>query len=594
MKERRQNEIILKGIPASSGICDGAAYIVDKEGLKAVKKYNLTDQNIKKEINRFKTAVKTVQNDLKEIIKDNLETADIIETHIALLNDKEFYNKIAEIIEKERVNAEWALKKVTKSLTEKFKSMEASYLKERAEDIIHISDRLMKSLTGIKTVNIKAIDKRVILVARDLSPAEASQIQLEFIKGFITDDGGKTSHTGIVARNLQIPAILGLKNATEIINNDDIIIIDGNEGKVIVRPADNTIATYQAKKEKYETFKSAVTRKAKFSARTKDGVIIPVLGNIELSEEVVSVIDCGGSGIGLFRTEFEYLSGSGLPTEAQLFEKYKSIIEVMAPNPVTIRTLDINGDKALNISATSKEANPALGLRAIRYCLAKPDIFITQLRAILRASVFGNVKIMFPMIANKSEIIEAKKILAQAALSLEKENIPFKKDIKIGIMIEVPAAVITVDMLAEEVDFFSIGTNDLIQYVFASDRGNSEVSYLFEPLHPAILRMIKHTSDIAASKGINVAICGEMASDPLNLPILIGLGIKEFSMNPQSIPHIKEILRNISVKEAKNFANKILKYTDIDKIIETVQKEHKKLTRKIDLSFRRAQRGEIP
>ncbi|MBW1616567.1 MAG: phosphoenolpyruvate--protein phosphotransferase [Deltaproteobacteria bacterium] len=579
MKQKQQKEIILKGIPASSGICAGAAYIVDKEGVKVVKKYVVTEQNIKKEINRFKTAVKKVQNNLKEIIEDNLESADIIETHIALLNDKEFYNKVAEIIEKKQVNAEWALKKVTADLTAKFKSMEASYLKDRAEDIIHISDKIMKSLIGIETVNIKTIDKRVILVARDLSPAEVSQIQLEFIKGFITDGGGKTSHTGIVARNLQIPAVLGLKNATRIINNEDIIIIDGNEGQVIVSPSDNTLAVYEEKKEKYENFKAAISRKAKLPAQTKDGFIIHVLGNIELSEEVVSVIDHGGSGIGLFRTEFEYISGSGFPTEARLFEKYKGVIEVMSPHPVTIRTLDINGDKAFNFMP-SKEANPALGLRAVRYCLAKPDIFITQLRAILRASAFGNVKIMLPMIANKFEIIKAKELLYQAALSLEKENIDFKKDIEIGIMIEVPAAVITADLLAEEADFFSIGTNDLIQYVFAADRGNAEVSHLFEPLHPAILRMIKHTCDIAEYKGISVAICGEMGSDPLNLPILLGLGIKEFSMNPQSIPHIKEMLRNISVEDAKNFANKILKYTDITKITEAAQKKYEQLTKK--------------
>ncbi len=579
MKQKQEKEIILKGIPASSGICAGSAYIVDKEGVKVVKRYAVADQNIKKEINRFKTAVKKVQNNLKEIMEDNLQSADIIETHIALLNDKEFYNKVTEIIEKKHVNAEWALKKVTIDLTAKFKSMEASYLKDRAEDIIQISDKIMKSLTGIKTVNIKKIDKRVILIARNLSPAEVIQIQLEFIKGFITDQGGKTSHTGIVARNLQIPAVLGLKNATQIINNEDAIIIDGNKGEVIVRPSAKTLAAYEEKKLEHENIKAAASRKAKFPAQTKDGLVIPVLGNIELSEEVVSVIDHGGSGIGLFRTEFEYISGSRFPTEARLFEKYKGIIELMAPEPVTIRTLDINGDKAFHFAA-SKEANPALGLRAVRYCLAKPDIFITQLRAILRASAFGNVKIMLPMIADKSEIINAKKLLYQAALSLEKENIDFKKNIEIGIMIEVPAAVITADMLAEEVDFFSIGTNDLIQYVFAADRGNAEVSHLFEPLHPAILRMIKHTCDVAEYKGINVAICGEMASDPLNIPILLGLGIKEFSMNPQSIPQIKEILRNTSVEDAKNFTNEILKYTNITEINEAAQKKYEELNGK--------------
>ncbi len=578
MEQADSKEITIAGIGASPGICIGKAYIVYKEGASVIEKYNLDNNGVKKEINRFKTAVKNVKNELDKVIKnsgDNLiASANIIETHIAILNDKEFYEKVVEIVKSECVNAEWAIKKVVTMLNNRFQSMDAPYLKERASDISHISDKIVKNLAGRESVDIKAIDKRVVLVATDLSPAEASQIQLDRIKGFITDEGGKASHTGIIVRSLEIPAIFGLKNATRIIKNDDMIIVDGNKGVVIVNPSEETIFSYAEQQEKYEIRKAAISRKAQAPAMTTDGIEINVLGNIELSEEVVSVKNYGGTGIGLFRTEFDYIRSTGFPTESELFEKYKDIIEVIYPGFVTIRTLDINGDKAAFSGYPNEEANPALGLRAIRYCLKKPEVFTTQLRAIMRAALFGNVKVMFPMISNIDEIHAAKKLMAETAESFAKEKIPFKEKIETGIMIEVPSAVMTADILAKEVDFFSIGTNDLIQYAFAIDRGNRQVAEIFNPLHPAIIRMLKQTCDVAENNGIEVAICGEMASDIFNLPILLGLGIKEFSMNAQSIPDIKEMIRNLSLQDTKKFVKKVLRETTASGIIELIRKTY--------------------
>jgi phosphotransferase system enzyme I (PtsI) len=426
----------------------------------------------------------------------------------------------------------------------------------------------MKNLVGAKTLDISAIGKRVILVADDLSPAETSQIQLEKIKGLITDLGGKTSHTGIIARSLEIPAVLGLEKATHLIKNDDIIIVDGTAGIVIVHPTDQTLIEFEERQSDYERYKAVITRSSHLPAETADGVKLKVLGNIELPEEVVSVINYGGDGIGLYRTEFQYLSRSRFPDENDLFDDYKDVVEVMAPGSVTIRTLDISGDKAVSYASVPDEKNPVLGLRGIRYCLKNPDVFKTQLRAVLRASAFGSVRILFPMISCYEEVLAAKKLLANAADSLDKEGISFNDNIEVGIMIEVPSAAIMADVMAKDVDFFSIGTNDLIQYSLAVDRVNRQVSYLYQPLNPAIIRMIKHVADIAKNNDLEVCICGEMAGDPLNIPILLGLGINRLSMNPQSIPAIKQTIRLINVKDAAMFIKDVLKETSETGVME--------------------------
>jgi len=555
-------EIKLKGINASPGICIGRAYLVDREGVDIVEKYYIEKKKLQKEIKRFKTAVKKAQDDIRLVIENSpkeLQRARILETHVALLTDKMLYGKTIETIEKEGVNAEWALKQVVANLKSLFLSMADSYLKERASDIVHVSDSIMRNLVGAETENIADIDKRVILVASDLSPADTSQINLEKIMGFITDHGGKASHTGIVAQALEIPAVVGLEHATSRIKSENLIIVDGNTGTVIVNPSEKSLVEYEERKILYEDYRAVITRESHLRAETTDGMQLEVMGNIELPEEVVSVKNYGGDGIGLYRTEFQYMNRAIFPGEEELFKKYKDVVEVIAPMPVTIRTLDINGDKAVASRYSHDEANPALGLRSIRYCLKNPDVFITQLRAILRAAAFGNVRILFPMISAYFEICEARKLLDQAAESLAKEGLPYSRDIDIGIMIEVPSAVILADFLAEKVDFFSIGTNDLIQYALAIDRGNRQVAHLYQPLDPAVIRLIKHVADVAKDKGIKVYMCGEMAAKAHHIPLLLGLGMDELSMNPQSIPNIKRVIRSLSLGDARSFLQEVLK-----------------------------------
>jgi phosphotransferase system enzyme I (PtsI) len=429
----------------------------------------------------------------------------------------------------------------------------------------------MHNLVGAKKINIAAIDKRVILVAHDLTPAETCQINLERVMGFITDRGGKASHTGIIARSLEIPAVVGLKNATSSIRSDDLIIVDGNTGTVIIHPTEDTLVQYEERKIDYEEYKAVITRESKAPAESADGVRLAVMGNIELPEEVFALLNYGGDGIGLYRTEFQYFNRAVFPDEDELFDKYKDVVEVMHPKPVTIRTLDINGDKALTNQFSPAETNPALGLRAIRYCLKNPQVFKDQLRAILRAAAFGNVRILFPMISTYYEIRDANRMLDEAAESLEKEGLPYNRDIEIGAMIEVPSAVIMADVIAENVDFFSVGTNDLIQYALAIDRGNEQVAHLFQPLDPAIIRMLKHVADVAREKDIKIFMCGEMAGTPHHIPLLLGIGMDELSMNPQTIPDIKRVIHSLNVADTRSFIKEVLKQTTAKSTFELIR-----------------------
>ena len=572
--ETEPQEIVIKGINASPGICIGKAYLVDSEGVEVVPKYRIQDKELSNEIKRFKAAVKKARDELRKIVEQSpaeLQNAHILETHIALLKDKMLYARSIETVKQEKVNAEWALKKVVSNLIEVFQSMTDPYLKERSADVIQVADSIMHNLVGTKKANIAAIDKRVILVAHDLTPAETSQINLEWVRGFITDRGGKASHTGIIARSLEIPAVVGLKTATALIRSDDLIIVDGNTGTVIIRPTEDSLVQYGERKTDYEEYKAVITRESQAPAETVDGVRLAVMGNIELPEEVFAVINYGGDGIGLYRTEFQYFNRDGFPDEDELFDKYKDVVEVMHPKPVTIRTLDINGDKALNNQFSVEETNPALGLRAIRYCLRRPQVFKYQLRAILRAAAFGNIRILFPLISTYFEICEAVRMLDDAAESLEKDGLPYNRDIEIGAMIEVPSAVIMADVIAEKVDFFSIGTNDLIQYALAIDRGNEQVAHLFQPLDPAIIRMTKHTADVAREKEIKIFMCGEMAGTPHHIPLLLGIGMDELSMNPQSIPDIKRVIRSLNVADARSFVREALKQTTARSMFELIK-----------------------
>jgi len=571
-------ELILTGIKGSPGICIGQAYLVDKEGVDVVAKYDIAPQDVSKEQSRFKSAVKKTKDEITSIIRDlppdYTQHISILESHKVLAEDKMLYGKTLDAIENDKINAEWALKRISSKVQSMFLEIPDPYLRSRSTDVAQVCERIMRNLIGAERVNISKINKRVILVARDLSPADTSQIQLEKIMGFVTDKGGQASHTSIIARTLEIPSIQGLGNATQLIENEDIIIVDGIEGLVIVHPTDETLIRYNTKQRDYELRRAMVTRESKSPATTTDGYTMTLMGNIELVEEVVSVMDHGGQGIGLFRTEFQYLNRTDYPSEDELYEQYREVVELIAPEPVTIRTLDINGDKALSYDSSNDESNPALGLRAIRFCLNRPDVFLTQLRAILRAAAHGNIRVMFPMISGLEEVLAAKKHLHDAVQALKKENIPHRSDIEVGIMIEVPSAAYMAEILADEVSFFSIGTNDLTQYMLAIDRGNRKVAHLYQPLHPAVLRIIKHVVDVGKTKGIQVFMCGEMASDPANMALLLGMGLDELSMAPQSIPDVKDRIRKLNREKSISLLDHALRQStvaDIERLIMNVE-----------------------
>jgi phosphotransferase system enzyme I (PtsI) len=579
LDNKESKEIILNGISASPGICIGKAYLVDREGVDIVKRYHILESGLQNEKNRFKKAVKQSKEELNDIIANTSEGlrqhSDILNSHILLLQDKMFFDRTLETIERERVNAEWALKKVQANVMAMFQDISDPYLKDRAMDVVHVSERIMMHLAGVNSVNIADIDKRVILVANDLSPAQTSQINLERIKGFVTVRGGITSHTSIIARTLGIPAVQGVAEATTRIHTDDIIIVDGSVGHVVINPTEQTLVMHEERQERFESFRASIARISHRPAETTDGLRIRVMGNIEQPEQVVSVLDNGGEGIGLYRTEFQYLARARFPEENELFEKYRDVVEVMPSAPVTIRTLDINGDKAVH-SSNLVESNPVLGLRAIRYCLQRPEVFQTQLRAILRAATFGDVRVLFPMISTFEELTASKKMLEQAMESLDKSSIEFNRDIPVGVMIEVPSLAIMADRIAPEVDFFSIGTNDLIQYSLAVDRANKNVAHLYNPLHPAVLRLLKFVSDAAKDHKIQLFMCGEMASDPFNLPILMGLGLDELSMNPQAIPMAKNVIRTLSAAETRPLLETALMRTtakDVEDLVREVYGE---------------------
>ena len=578
MADSTQQTLSLQGIGASPGIAIGRAYLFEHEDVGVIEERFIQPEEIGAEINRFKQAVKKAQENLRQIIEDVPEEyrdhVYILDSHMMLLKDRMIYDGTIEQIKQKHLNAEWALKIAVDKVKAVFRSMPDQYFRDRGSDIVHASKLILENLLGTKPQKISDIDKRVIIVALDLSPAETTQIQLAKVKAFVTDRGSHTSHTGIMARSLEIPAVLGLTDATRLIQTDDLVIVDGSAGTVIVNPNEQTLTRYRERKALLEEYQAKVTRSSHLPAETTDGHCLTVAANIEQLEEVVSVMDHGGDGIGLYRTEFLYLNRPGLPSEQDLFDNYRDLVEIMGARQVTIRTLDIGGDKFATSVPWGEEMNPALGLRAIRFCLQSPEIFKTQLRAILRAAYFGNIRIMFPMISQVEEIIQAKQMLREAAESLDKAGLPFKDDMEIGAMIEVPSAVFMADILAEEVDFFSIGTNDLIQYSMAIDRVNKHVSQLYQPLHPAVLRMIHRVVQAAKAAEIQVSLCGEMAGDLINVPVLLGLELDAISMNPISIPGVKNLVRTISFEESKRLVQAVLKQATTSGVLALIQEAY--------------------
>lgn len=572
-ESQRKKKKILKGIPVCPGIIIGKAHLFDRSKVKVFYQYLTSEEQVREEIERFKSAVKKTKHQIMELKSKMPEALKkhsfIIDTHLMMIEDSMITDSTIETIRHDRINAEWALQKSMDKIRELFEQVEDKYIRERINDVQDVVRRLMINLTGKEPENLSSLKERVIIVAHDLSPMDTSEIDTTKIMGFITDVGGKTSHTAIMSQALKIPAVLGLERAMKEINDGSLIIVDGNNGEVIVEPDEETIIQYHEKQERYEKYESYILRTSHLPAVTKDGYHITIKANIEFLEEVVMAKDHGAEGIGLYRTEFLYLRSKGVPSEKELYEDYRELAELIAPESVTIRTVDLGGDKFTSEIDLSEEINPAMGLRAIRFCLKQPEIFKSQLRAILRASSVGNnIKIMFPMISGIHEIIESKRILKEVMDELEEKGIPFNRNIPVGIMIEIPSAVTVSDLLARHVDFFSIGTNDLIQYALAIDRVNEHVAYMYQPFHPAIIRMLNQVVHSAKSNGIGVYICGEMAGDPLCIPLMLGLEIEELSMNPPNIPLMKNLIRSISMKEIKSVFHNIMELDTASKVKE--------------------------
>ena len=569
-----KRSFVLKGIGVSPGIVIGKAHLFDRFDAR-VSFYRLRDKDlVSEETKRFKAALKESEKQLLEVKNRLRELAGqeplyIIDVHLLILKDKMFINHTIQYIKDLCINAEWAIKMTIDRYREIFDKVEDEYLKGRISDIRYVGQMITRNLAGGKDV-VPDIAGKGIIIAADLSPADTAQMMMNKVQGFATDMGGKTSHTAIVARAVEIPAVVGLESITKMVRTNDDIIIDGSAGLVVVNPDPEMIKVYDDKRRHFEIAQENFLKYARLPAVTKDNYRVDIGGNIEFIEEIPTAVSHGAEGIGLYRTEFIYINKGQLPTEEEHFSNYRSIVGVEGLNWATIRTFDLGGDKFYSDPKLAKEMNPQMGLRAIRFCLKEVDMFKVQLRAIARASAFGKTRIMFPMVSGIEEIREAKRIFFEVKGDLVAKGIPMGDDIEIGVMIEVPSAVIIADELAKEVDFFSIGTNDLIQYALAIDRINERVTYLYEPLHPAVLRLIKHVIDVGHNAGVRVAMCGEMAGEPAYIMILLGLEIDELSMNPLAIPRVKKIIQESTLKESKTLLEKVMTFSSAAVIREFV------------------------
>ncbi|HEY5537361.1 MAG TPA: phosphoenolpyruvate--protein phosphotransferase [Acetobacterium sp.] len=571
---------IKEGIIASPGIVIAKALVYEKVVVE-VNKEKIKDQAL--EIGTFHIALKKSKEQLdkirlKAISELGEEEGAIFEAHAMVLEDPEFVDGVETEINENSAGAAYAVKIITDRFFAIFDQMDDPYFSARAADIKDVGTRVLYNVLGIVQADLSRIDEDVIIIADDLTPSDTAQMDKNRVMGFATNIGSRTSHTAIMARSLEIPAVLGLTDITETVKNGDVIIVDGNKGVVVVNPDEDQIKSYEEKRQAYHAVLKELEALKCLDAITLDGRKVELVGNIGEPNDVAGVIKNGGVGVGLYRTEFLYMNSETMPGEEKQVAAYRSVLEAFPDGPVVIRTLDIGGDKKLPYLPMEEELNPFLGLRAIRLCFKEVELFKTQLRAILRAGVYGHAYVMFPMVSSVTEVKQAKVILKECMQELEKANIPYAKDIKIGVMIEIPSAAITSDIIAKEVDFFSIGTNDLCQYTMAVDRMNQDVSYLYDPFNPAILRLVKQV--ITASEnhpGLFTGMCGEMAGDPIAAVILLGLGLYEFSMSALSIPQIKKIIRSIRYEDARVIAEEALNLETGEAVVDHVLASMKKL-----------------
>jgi phosphotransferase system enzyme I (PtsI) len=566
---------ILKGIAASNGIAIAKAYRLVEPDLSFEKK---KVEDAGQEVNRFKSAVSAAGAELEQIReKANTELgadkAAIFDAHLLVLNDPELLTPIEDRIKNENVNAESSLKETADMFISMFEQMDNEYMRERAADIRDVTKRVLSHLLGVKIPNPSMIAEEVIVVGEDLTPSDTAQLNRDFVKGFTTNIGGRTSHSAIMARSLEIPAVVGTKTATEEIQNGDLVIVDGVNGEVHINPTPEVVEKYKQEQVNFGKQKAEWAKLLNEKTVSKDGHHVELAANIGTPEDLQGVLENGGEAVGLYRTEFLYMGRDQLPTEEEQFNSYKAVLEGMKGKPVVVRTLDIGGDKKLPYLKLPEEMNPFLGFRAIRLCLEEQEMFRTQLRALLRASVYGNLKIMFPMISTINEFRQAKEILLDEKEKLTSAGVNVSESIEVGIMVEIPSTAVMADQFAKEVDFFSIGTNDLIQYTMAADRMNERVSYLYQPYNPAILRMVKMVIDASHKEGKWTGMCGEMAGDEMAIPILLGLGLDEFSMSASSILKARTQILSLSKAEMEGLAEEVLQLQTTEEVIEAVKKK---------------------
>ena len=551
----------LQGIAASDGIAIAKVYTLTEPDLSFTK---ISVEDTDKEISRLEDALAVSTKEI-ELIKEtalkNLgeEEAQVFEAHLMVLSDPELVGQVKDAITSQKVNAEHALKEVSDMFISIFAGMEDNpYMQERAADIRDVSKRILANLLGVKIPSPATIKDEVVVVAGDLTPSDTAQLNRKYVKAFVTDIGGRTSHSAIMARSLEIPAIVGTKEITSLAKDGDLIIIDGLSGAVFLNPSEDVVAEYRAKAEAFAAQQAEWEKLKDADTFTKDGHQVELAANIGTPKDLEGVIHNGAEGVGLYRTEFLYMDSHDMPTEEDQFEAYKAVLEGMNGKPVVVRTMDIGGDKELPYLPLPHEMNPFLGYRAIRISLNEPEMFRTQLRALLRASVYGKLRIMFPMIATLNDFRGAKALLLEEKAKLVAEGVAVSDDIQVGIMIEIPAAAVLAHQFAKEVDFFSIGTNDLIQYTMAADRMNERVSYLYQPYNPSILTLIKHVIDSAHKEGKWAGMCGEMAGDQTAVPLLVGLGLDEFSMSASSVLKTRSLISKLTLEEMKALADKAI------------------------------------